>query len=334
MLAPEEIREIDIAQVLQQRFAQWACRLGQDLDLRVGLQRALYDFAQLVARRVRKGDQNSIDLLLPADLLKRGGCTEHGHRAERATGQRCVVVDESDDGAERASVQLERERYADISGSDDDRPRSLRHSRTLTLESKETGLETNPSAPEQDQERGNRWRAEEGQGYVRHARGPGELECGNERANRDCGDDSHRLFDGRVPPNRPVEADDCVEGQLRCDRNQEIRQGCAHAEGHCAGEPREICQQPGAGDDAEVEHPQARRSSTASDPVHRPREACARSEVVSAWLGSRRPTQEQSVSPRRRVPLRFPSPPLLRSSPESELPKPGSKSRRASTPGS
>ncbi len=263
----------------------WAGCLRQDLDLCVGLQCELDDFAQLITRRVRERDQNSIDLPLPADLLKRAGRAEHGDRPERETRQRCVVVDESDHGAERASVQLERERYADISGSDDDRSRSLCRPGTLALQREETSLETNPAAPEQDQERGNGWRAEKGQSYMRHTRGPGELEGGNKGANRYCGDNSHRLFDRRVTPDRTVEPDDRVEGQLRHDRNQEIRQRRAHTERQCAGEPREICHEPGARDDTEVKQAQAGGSSSTSDPVHRPREACARSEVVGTCVG-------------------------------------------------
>ncbi|MDQ1467510.1 MAG: hypothetical protein QOH10_1925 [Actinomycetota bacterium] len=191
----------------------------------------------------------------------------------------------------------------------DEGPQSFAATVPLALEREQPGLEPDAAAPEENEERGNRRRAQQGQRHVPYVGVPGELEGRHEDAGGDRGDDSDRLLDRRVAPDRSVQADDLIEEELRRDRDQEIRNGRAHAEGRGAGESREVAQEPRGADDAEVQHPQARRAPSARESVHGPRETMwIRTRIRTLVQRRRRQSTHPCSPPAHRSPGLEPAP--------------------------
>ena len=113
VLAAEEVGEVEVAEVVEQRLAVDVGRAGEHLHLRVGLQRA-----RLRSRCARSRDASGSAMTMRSMRLAlrtplRGRCvvpSTRSARTERPTS--CdVVVDEPDDDrvAERAALELERE---------------------------------------------------------------------------------------------------------------------------------------------------------------------------------------------------------------------------------
>src|SRR4029079_16339274 len=125
------------------------------------------------------------------------------------------------------------------------------------------GLESDASAAEEDEQRGNRGGAQKRERHMPDVGVPGELEVGYEDAGGDRGNDPDRFLDRGVTPDRAVEADDLVEEELRRDRDQKVRNCAPHAERRGARKSCEIAEEPGGADDAEVEHSQARCTPSA-----------------------------------------------------------------------
>ena len=274
VLAAEEVGEVEVAQAVQERLALRVGRSGEHLHLRVGLQRALR--SRRVARVTASGqrDHDAVDALAPAHLFEVVRRAEHAQRAHRTADELRVVVDEADDDrvAEGAAFELERQRDAGVGGADDQRAQTCALAVTLTLEREQAGLEPDATAAEEDEQRGDRRRGEDRQGHVLHVGEPRQRERRREDAGGNGGDDAHRFFDRRVPPDRSVEPHHLIDDELGDDRDQQVRDESAHAERRVAREAGEKGEEPGAADDAEVEHPQAGGAAALSDAVHGARE--------------------------------------------------------------
>ena len=300
VLAAEEVGEVELAQVLEERVAERVAALREDLDLRVGLQRAFDDLPQLLARAVRLRDEDAIDAELPADLLEVVGRTEHRDPTERASGELRVVVDESDHGriGEGTSVQLERERHADVSRADDDGTHPVRLAGALSFQREQARLEANSTGTDEDQQRGDRRCAEEGEADTAQVRDPRQLEGRGKRSQRAGGEDAQRLVDRGVSPDGSVESDDLIDGELGDDGDQKVRQRAADAERDRAPESCGHGDEPPERDDADIEDAQARGPAALSHAVDGPCERLMRRRNPTRRLGRRESTHENAPSPR------------------------------------
>ena len=215
-------------------------------------------------------------VVLLADALEFVGRAEHAHAAHRATAQVGVVVDETDDEgvAVHAAHELARECCAGVAGSDDQRPELVvgLH-RALSFEREQPRLETNATAAEQDQQRGDRWGREHRERAVAELVDDDQLDRGSDRAAGDCEHDARGFLDRGVPPDGPVQARELVCDQLGDDGQREEQQWSAEQVVRNAPfEPGEVREQPRDGDDARVEDAQARVVQSARDAVDGARE--------------------------------------------------------------
>ena len=300
---PEEVGEVEVAEVVEERLTARVRRAGEHLHLRVGLECARFDLAAALARRVGQRDHDAVDALPAAHVFEIVGRAEHAQRAHGSTDELRVVVDEADhDGvAERAAFELERERDAGVGCADDQRSQARALAVPLAFECEEARLEPDAAAAEKDEQRGDRRRGEQRQGVVLHVAVPGERERGREHADRSGRDDAHGFLDGRVSPDGAVEAHHLVDEELYDDRNQQVRNEPADAERERSGVSGEIREQPGGTDDPEVEDAQTCRASPLGDSVHGAREPVwIRSRVGSfAQRRCRKSTHPRTPPPHR-----------------------------------
>ena len=173
--------------LLQQRRAVEVGRAREDLHLRVGL-RARAPRSRRVVRATRRAARSGCGRSArPCRPRSRSSVVPSMRSAaDRTADELRVVVDETDDDrvAERAPLELERERDArSVAPTMSVRRRRVR-AVTLTLEREQPGLEPDAAAAEQDEQRGDRRRGEQRERHVAYVGVPGELERRDEDAGR------------------------------------------------------------------------------------------------------------------------------------------------------
>ncbi len=302
VLAAEEVGQVELAQVLQQDVAERVGAFREDLDLRVGLQRAFDDVAQLFAGRCRGARSAAVDRArrctlvrgrasLPRTAIPRsdrpidwGSSSKNPTTAESPSGRPFSSSASATPASPAPTIAVR------VPLGPPTRCRSSANSRAWNRM---------PPQPIEYQERGDRRRAEQGKRVVAQYRDPGEPEGRRDRAERAGDEDAQRLVDRRVPPDRSVQPDQLVDDELHDDGNQEIGERTADPERDPAFEPGEKRDQPRERDDTRR---RARAGSSYRGPARR-RRRCGRSpdaaRVLAGLFGAWRidPTAMPQPSP-------------------------------------
>jgi hypothetical protein len=274
-LAAEEVAEVQIANVLEHPGSRAGART-EHLHLRPGTQRPVDDRLRVLPVGVRQGDEDAVDAMPATQLLELAGASQHLDAAQRSAMEQGVVVDEPNDVDVMAGLgvrQLVGERGARASGAHDEGLHGLGRAGSLPLEREQSGLEPHAPATDEDQQRRHRRGRQDGQGQgggvVEHPQPPEA----DEQTGGDCDHDADRLLDGGVAPHRPVQSGRPVHDDLQDDRRPDDKKRAVHDIGRDVGlEARRQRQQPGGGDDADIDEDEAEILPPPGPAVHRGRQ--------------------------------------------------------------